>query len=124
MLKDTPSTRILSKHKIKIEENVLSVNSGKKAYVALNKITAVEFDSSTLFATVFLGILAILIGIFLNFVFDSAVPALIGLGLAFMSIMVGLITIRVNIYASGYKLMLQGKYKDMKELYEELKKLV
>ncbi|MBP2143823.1 hypothetical protein J2127_000991 [Methanococcus voltae] len=116
--------RVLSKHKIKIEDNVLSVNYAKKAYVSLDKITAVEFDNNILFTAIFLSILVILLGIFLNFVFNSVMPAAIGFGLAIVGILCCVYTTRVTIYASGYKLALQGTFGSMKELYEELKKLV
>ncbi|MBP2202179.1 hypothetical protein J3E07_001620 [Methanococcus voltae] len=125
MLKDTPNTRILSRYRIKIEENVLSIDSIKKAYVSINKITAVELDTTWAGIGIAIGIFIILGGIILNYILSNERAIIVGLVFGVIMILLGMCSYRVNIYTIGYKpITVQGPYGSMKKVYEELKKLV
>ncbi|MCS3900852.1 hypothetical protein [Methanococcus voltae] len=125
MLKTSPNTDVLSRYKIKIEDNVLSINSSKKAYVSIDKITAVELYNGWVISGLFFGIFVILSGLIVYYLINFILIPIIAIIMGTVIIVGSLFSFMIKIYAVGYKpITIQGSSKSMKELYEELKKLV
>lgn len=113
---------ILAKHNIYLDNDLLHINQkGKKAYIKIKHITAVEFDCNKMILLIILGLILLIIGLYI----PIKTYQMIVIFIAILSIISSYFCVYVNIYPIGYKpIMINGAYHSMNELFEELKKLV
>jgi hypothetical protein len=121
MAKHSLNEEILVKHNITLNDNVMHIDTFKtKAYVSIDKISAVELDLKWMIVGFTWAFVLFIIGLYLKGSY-STISFVLGFILAISSYF----SVMVKVYPIGYKaVVIAGAYHSMKELFYELRKLV
>ncbi len=121
MVKYSLDEKILVKHNITLTDNVMQISRFNiKAYVSIDKISAVELDLRWMIINFLIAFLLFLFGAFLKGSYS-----IICFILGFVLVIFGYFGAIVKVYPIGYKaVVIMGSYHSMKELFYELRKLV
>jgi len=121
MSKYSLDEKILIKHNIKLDDNVMNIDTFNiKAYISIDKISAVELDLRWMIVGFIWSFLCVLVGYGLNG--DYFIWSLI---LGFMIAILSYFSVLVKVYPIGYRaVVIMGSYHSMKELFYELRKLI
>jgi len=122
MSKYSLDEKILIKHNIKLDDNVMNIDTFNiKAYVSIDKISAVELDLRWMIIGFMLSFLCIFVGYVLNYIFNGNY-FIWSLIFGFMIAILSYFSVVVKI---GYRaVVIMGSYHSMKELFYELRKLI
>jgi len=121
MSKYSLNEKILSRHNIKLNDNVMNIDTFKtKAYISIDKISAVESDLRWMIVGFILSFLCVFVGYVLNE--DYFIGSLI---CGFIIAILSYFSVVVKVYPIGYRaVVIMGSYHSMKELFYELRKLI
>ena len=117
--------KILIRHNITLNDNVMHIDTFKtKAYVSIDKISAVELDLRWMILGFIWSFLGVLVGYGLDYVFNGNY-FIWSLIFGFMIAILSYFSVLVKVYPIGYRaVVIQGAYHSMKELFYELRKLI
>ncbi len=121
MAKYSLNEELLKKHHIILTDNVMHIDTFRtKAYVSIDKISAVEMDLRWLIVGIMWAFLLFMAGLYLKSSYST-----ISFVLGFVIVILSYFSVIVKVYPIGYKaVVIAGSYHSMKELFYELRKLV